>query len=346
MQGRNDQHEERNSSPGGSILSSYNSWAAGVPFVTRSTLVSISVIGILSLFGLDFSDYLANVPYFTLYRFEIYRILTSVFMNNSIISVIFMWLFFPAMGARMEQQQGSATFGWLLYASAIAINLAFVAICFVGSMFYGGVILAECSGFWSVLFTLITLDCLAMPDQPRRLLCIPVDIPGPYFPLALFAFFSFFGGFRLDLALGIAVGFGYKEGYLEKLKPADGYLRRTRGQEGSILYNAARNYDGYIFVQNASYDPMPHEASGGSAPALGSSTIPSFSNITGFGGQGGGQQAAEATAVPVAEVEAFPGRGTKLAGDGGGWGIDGGTVSKEDAKARRLAALEQQQGHV
>ena len=64
------------------------------------------------------------------------------------------------------------------------------------------------------------------------------------------------------------------------------------------------------------------------------------------GGQGGGQQATEATAVPVAEVEAFPGQGTKLSGGGGAWGISGGTVSKEDAKARRLAALEQQQGHV
>lgn len=340
MQGRGDQQDESNSAPGGSVLSTYNSWAAGVPFVTRSTLVSISVIGILSLFGLDFSDYLANIPYFTLYRFEIYRILTSVFMNNSIISVVFMWLFFPAMGSRMEQQQGSAAFGWLIYASAIAINLAFVAICVVGSMFDGRVMLAECSGFWSVLFTLITLDCLAMPDQPRRLLCIPVDIPGTYFPLALFAFFSFFGGFRLDLALGIAAGFGYKEGYLEKLKPTEGYLEGLEGEEGSILYNTARNYDGYIFVQNASYDPLPMGGQQG-AQAPGPSSIPGFSNMAGFGGQGG-DQATEATAVPVVEAEAFPGQGTKLSGGGSGaWGA-GGSLSKEDAKARRLAALEQQ----
>ena len=135
----------------------------------------------LDLVGLDFSDYLANVPYYTLYYFEIYRILTSIFMSNSIISGSLCGSF-SGYGSAYEQQMGSAAFGWMLYASAIAINVVFVALCLVGSMFDKHAMLAECSGFWSVLFTLITLDCLAMPDQPRRLLCIPVDIPGTYFP--------------------------------------------------------------------------------------------------------------------------------------------------------------------
>ena len=339
MQGRDqsDHPDQQTAAPsaGGSVLSSYNAWAAGVPFVTRSTLIAISIIGILTFVGLDFSDYLANVPYYTLYYFEIYRILTSIFMSNSIISVVFMWLFFPAMGARMEQQMGSAAFGWMLYASAIAINVVFVALCLVGSMFDKHAMLAECSGFWSVLFTLITLDCLAMPDQPRRLLCIPVDIPGTYFPFALYAFFCFFGDFRLDLALGIAVGFARKEGYLDKLNPADGYLEGLEGNEGGILYNTAHNNEGYIFVQNASYEPV------GQAPEqAGAQAIPGFSNMAGFGGAGG--QPIAATAVPV-EAEAFPGQGSKLSG--GGWG-GGSTLSKDEAKARRLAALEQQQGQV
>lgn len=307
------------------MLSSFNAWKASVPFVTRSTLLAVTVLGILSLIGFDFEDYLANEPAYTLYYFEVYRVVLSVFVGNSIISVIFMWLFFPAMGARMEQQQGSAPFGWLLLSSAIAINLGFLAACLVLAIFgMGSAMYYTCSGFWSVLFTLITLDCLATPDMPRRLLCIPVDIPGVYFPFAIYAFFCFFGGFRLDLLLGVAVGFGFEKGYLNNIKPAEGYLEGLEGTEGSMLYSTARNNDGYIFVQNASYDPVDQSERG--ATQMGA--IPGFSNVGGFGGT------AAAEATPVAEVEAFPGQGTRLS--------SGGVPEKQDVHAKRLAALQAQ----
>ena len=224
----------------------------------------------------------------------------------------------------MEQQQGSAPFGWLLISTAVAINLGFVAVCLFLAIFgMGSAMYFTCSGFWCVLFTLITLDCRATPDMPRRLLCFPFDIPGVYFPFAIYAFFCLFGGFRLDLLLGVAAGFGFEKGYLDRMKPAEGYLEGLEGTEGSVLYGVARNNDGYIFVHNASYDPVNQSEQG--ATQMGS--IPGFSNVGGF------QDTATAQATPVAEVEIFPGHGTKL-------NSGGAPASKQDMQAKRLAALQ------
>lgn len=318
---------------GGSVLSSFNSWKASVPFVTRSVLLAVSVLGLLALFGLDFGDYLANQPVYTLYSFEIYRLVFSLFVDNSIISVVFMWLFFPAMGARMEQQQGSAPFAWTLLSSALAINLGFLFVCLTLAIFgMSSAMYYVCSGFWSILFTLITLDCLATPDMPRRLLCIPVDIPGMYFPFAIYAFFCLFGGFKLDLLLGIGVGFGFEKGYLDRIKPTEGYIESMEATEGNMLYTAARSNEGYIFAANASYEALNQSEQGqaqGGASQMGS--VPGFSNVGGFSG-------ATATDVtPVAEAEAFPGSGTKLSSGSGG------PMNKQDVQAKRLAALQSQQ---
>lgn len=144
---------------GNSLLSSYTAWAAGIPWVTRISLITISVLSILSLIGMDFTLYLSNMPYFTLYNFEIYRILLSIFVDNSIISTVFMWLFFPAMGKKMECTLGSTGFLILLYSTAIATNLIFIVLCLVFAWVLGmpEAMMWSCSGFWIPLFTLITL---------------------------------------------------------------------------------------------------------------------------------------------------------------------------------------------
>jgi hypothetical protein len=74
-------------------------------------------------------------------------------------------------------------------------------------------------GFWLVIMPLIVIDCMQFPEMPRKLLFLPCNIPGKYFPLALYALFSVFGGPDLALAIALGAGYLYSFGYLEKLKP-------------------------------------------------------------------------------------------------------------------------------
>ena len=69
---------------------------------------------------------------------------------------------------------------------------------------------------------LIVIECLESPDGHRRLFFLPTPIPTKYYPLALFALFTMFGGFNLGMALSMAVGFAYQKGYLDMIKPNSG----------------------------------------------------------------------------------------------------------------------------
>ena len=76
----------------------------------------------------------------------------------------------------------------------------FNVICLVGWMLGVKVlIVANCSGFWLIVFSLMVLDCMKTPNSPRELLCIPVQFPSKYFPLVLYIFFCLFSGPQLDL---------------------------------------------------------------------------------------------------------------------------------------------------
>lgn len=68
------------------LLHWYKEWILKTPFITRNTMVMILVV-YLSSFIFDLTIYLANVPYFTIQYFELYRLILSPLVGNSIFSV-------------------------------------------------------------------------------------------------------------------------------------------------------------------------------------------------------------------------------------------------------------------
>ena len=143
------------------ILTFYREWSDKTPFVTRSAMILLLVTYLVS-FPVDLDAYFGNVPYFSVLNFEVYRLFLSPFVGNSIFNVVLMALFFPAMGARMESSIGSSAFLILMGTLSTMTNVAFVLICLL--LYYVGnlalAVFYSCSGFWLVLFGLITMECL------------------------------------------------------------------------------------------------------------------------------------------------------------------------------------------
>jgi membrane associated rhomboid family serine protease len=172
------------------ILTYYTEWADRTPYVTRTSSIALVTIWVVSFF-INFDDYLGNIPYFTVTKFEIYRIFLSFLVGNSLLMLVFALMLYAVQGQKMEAAYGSSYFLYLILMFAICVNVVFTVFCilmyYLGSpefMFY------HCSGFWIVLFAFITLECLANPDMPRRMMCIPVEVPSLYYPWALFALLS------------------------------------------------------------------------------------------------------------------------------------------------------------
>ncbi len=319
--------------PSNQLLSSYKSWQERTAFTTRTITVSVVILSVLALFGLDLTTQLGNIPAFSVFHFEVYRLILSPFVNNSVITSIIMLLFFPAMGTQIEQQMGSAAFAGLFLSLTLCTNLAFAAICTFLSFFgMPEALLLDCSGFWVQLFSIITLDCMKNPELPRRLMCFPFDIPSMYFPLALFGFFCLFGGFQLSFAVGILVGYAWHRGHLDMFKLSDSYVESLE-DTGGMLYSTSRNSTGWIFtVRGASATPS-NGGAGYSAVSTsehgGTMQRSGPSSIGGFGGS------TAPTANAIKPGESFPGRGNTA----GGPASAPAPTRAEDMKARRLAAL-------
>jgi membrane associated rhomboid family serine protease len=143
------------------ILSYYREWADKTPYVTRSLMIVLIVSYIVSIF-VESDKLLGNTPFFTMLNYEVYRLILSPLVDNSIFNIVLVALFFPGMGGRMENGLGSTSFLFLMGTLTLVTNVAFVAVCLF--LYYiGGVaeaIFYDCSGFWVILFGLITIECL------------------------------------------------------------------------------------------------------------------------------------------------------------------------------------------
>ena len=142
------------------VLSYYNDWANRTPYVTRASMI-IMVATYLASFFFQAGMVLGNTPYFSIFSFEVYRLILSPFVNNSIFNIVLIALFYPAMGTQMEVKMGSAAFLACIGTLTVATNVIFAAVCVLLYLF--GMVEAlffDCSGFWVVLFGLITIDCM------------------------------------------------------------------------------------------------------------------------------------------------------------------------------------------
>lgn len=324
---------------GNPLLRYYDIWSQTTPAVTRSSTIALVILYLFSWI-IDLTDYLGNIPYFTIYYIELYRIILSPFVGNSLLSVIFILLFYPTMASRLEQSMGSGSFLAFLTTLSVVTNIIFALICLIMSVLAGNQspMLLQCAGFWSVCFSLIVVECMKTPDAPRRMLFIPVDIPAKYFPLALYAFFMLLGGMRFDDLVAIGVGYAYAFGYLEKFRLSDSMISQ---QETSGILKSLTSSSGWIGASNAM---------GGQAFMPLSQTDPDQE-----GGNGGNMPTIFPNSMrqTQANVDPFPGQGHKLGNNdsnsssgigvgaifGGSSNSGSSALDKEQMKAMRLAAL-------
>lgn len=204
--------------PPNPILNGYEQFVQDTPFVTRSILTTLGATWVLGCF-VDLSYATATIPYYCLWRFEVYRLLISPLICQSILTLIFAYLSLTDNGKRLEYSMGSSAFAWYLLTVALCTNTAFVGLLVFANSLSGNqsLLLYRSVGIWTILFGLVATECSrAPPDSKRRLFF--VTVPTMYYPLALWCLFALLGGLDLADLLSVGVGYAYGHGYLDKLK--------------------------------------------------------------------------------------------------------------------------------
>eukprot|EP00635_Sarcinochrysidales_sp_CCMP3193_P009893 CAMPEP_0118901274 /NCGR_PEP_ID=MMETSP1166-20130328/7047_1 /TAXON_ID=1104430 /ORGANISM="Chrysoreinhardia sp, Strain CCMP3193" /LENGTH=405 /DNA_ID=CAMNT_0006840445 /DNA_START=54 /DNA_END=1271 /DNA_ORIENTATION=+ len=186
----------------------YEDWKGRTPLLCRFLAQGLLVAYVVSWFLVGMDRHLAVIPR-KLGKWQAWRLVTSPLAGNSLLTALVAAIILgDGVGPRLERATGTASFGTTLLAAQLFVNVGFVVVC-VGLR----QLEAQSAGAWPVTLYAITVECLSGPDAPRRLFF--VDVPKNYYPLAIFAFMTLLGGGpRLDLALGLAAGYGDFYGYV------------------------------------------------------------------------------------------------------------------------------------
>ena len=152
------------------VLQYYTEWSERTPYITRSVMVILVVTFVLSLF-FNTDTAFGDIPHYTVYRLEVYRIILSPLVGNSLLMLVFAFMFFPAMGGRIEAGYGSAYFLYMLASFTVIINIIFTTFCLIMEMF-GSTEMSflNSSGFWTLIFALITMECVAVSNTDISML--------------------------------------------------------------------------------------------------------------------------------------------------------------------------------
>jgi len=234
------------------ILTAYEKFVADTPVVTR-TILNVLVVSYILSYIVDLKFAMACIPEFMLRYYEIYRLVTPVFVNQTLFSVLFAGLSFVQTGKLLEESLGSAAMAWLcLVVFTLATNTLFVALYILGFYMTGdsSMLLSSSSGMWVILFGLISMECChAAQYQPKRRLFF-FEVPTIYYPPALLALFSLFSGhFQLSYAISVALGYGLGNGKLEVLKARPTHVKAL--EESTMFLNSRLRQQGWVGVPAA-----------------------------------------------------------------------------------------------
>lgn len=146
--------------PPNPVLQYYQNWSEKTPYVTRTTTIGLVVIFLLTIFW-NADVYLGNTTYFTLMSFEIYRIILSPLVGNSVFALVFIFLIFPQLGMKLESTMGSGQFLSTMGTITILSNVGFNVICLLlYFMKNAEALFWNACGFLPIIFGVLTIECM------------------------------------------------------------------------------------------------------------------------------------------------------------------------------------------
>ena len=191
---------------------------------------------------------LANIPLFTFYKLELYRLCTSILVCTRLLTLIVAYLSLSDHGSRLERNLGSAGYGAMIFTLTILTNGSYLGFILLAYYVSGsnGVLLFSATGIWPLLLSLIFVESsTANAESSRRLFLF--EIKTRHYPSILLVLFTIFGGFQLSYFLGAGIGYNYGTGFLDFLKPS---LEQLSSWERGLLCSFSRRH-GWVSGQYA-----------------------------------------------------------------------------------------------
>ena len=199
-----------------------------MPLFIKFVLFTTLILYLLNSFMPFISFIFANIPYYTIYYFNLYRLITTSFITTNILSIIFSIYFWYQEAVKLEREIGTVKYMLIFLMNSFCIQLIYTLIMFLFSLFtvQSQSLLKKKitnlglrnDGLWPILLCDLTLLCLSNPEEPQKFYFLPFSLKAKYYPIFLFIFFIIISGFTFNLEVLCGIGFGFLFHYYLKNK--------------------------------------------------------------------------------------------------------------------------------
>ena len=241
--------------------SNYRKLCNGIPLFIKSTILITLLLYILNILFSSISQYLSNVPYITIYNYQIWRVFTTSLITTKIVNIIFAILFWVKYASNLEAAIGTIKYCLIFIMNSILIQIIYTLLFFIISLFIKDEKLLSYKinnkgqvnncGIWPYIICEITLLSLSNPNYPIKFLFFP-EFSTKFYPIIAFIFFGIFNTLWTDLEVlcGVVYAFLYHFIIKKKLKISNNLVRRI---ENISCINCFKNFGGFISVNANKY---------------------------------------------------------------------------------------------
>ena len=230
-----------------------------IPLFIKFFLLTTFLFYILNLFLKNISFYFSNIPYYTLSYFQIWRLITTVFISTNLFKLLlglFCWLKYASS---LEYSIGTIKYMSIFFINTFFIQIIFCILKYIlmhifkkENNFLKTKISSKGVNNASLLATILcelTLLCLSNPESPNKLFFTPIVIKAKYYPFILVGIFIIVNSFKIDLEIISGILFAYIYFYFFKniLIISDNFAQKI---EDNICCKNILNLNSFISVSN------------------------------------------------------------------------------------------------
>ena len=230
-----------------------------VPLFIKLMSLSTLILCLVNFCISSISFYLSNIPYYTIFQFQIWRLCSSAFITTNIINVILGLIFWTREGSSLETRLGTMKYIIIFLRNTILIEILYSLIIYVVSLIIKNKdftlnklnnkgVVRNC-GFWPVIMCEVTLLCICNPNTRVKFLSIPWDFSAKYYPIIWLALFCLFNNYNNDIEVltGFLFAFIYQYGLRYYLSIPDKFIEKM---ENNICCKWMLKITGFVSVSH------------------------------------------------------------------------------------------------
>ena len=242
-----------------------NSFLDNLPFFIKWFMIITLFFFLLNFFTVYIAFYLANIPYYTIYQCQFWRLITTAFITTGLINFIFSLLIFYRYSINTEKDIGTIKYMLNFFRNCLFIQIIYSLITLLISLIIRNSILMKMKltmggvhndGLWPILMCEITLFCLSNPERDMRFFIFPCVFKAKYYPLILFGIFTLLSNFNIDFEILSGIAFGFLCHYYlkNKIEFSNQFVLKL---ENSFLCKWMKNKKGFISISNPGSPEIP-----------------------------------------------------------------------------------------